>query len=142
MTLVALRRIGREREWLLGTRIVRAIGEAPLQDIVAREGECHLKLLRRAVLELSEAAYHTQTVLIGLAGLIVEVAAAGRPREAVAQPHLVGEAEGLLDGATQEAVRACRKLCFASRLIEGRARVVVDDARHRIAPVERTLRAT
>ena len=142
VALVALGRIGRERKWLLGTRVVCTIGETSLQDIVTRERERHLKLLRRAVLELSEAAYHTQTILIGLAGLIVEVATAGRPREAIAQPHLVGEAEGLLDGATQEAVRACGKLCFTPGLVKGRARVVIDDARHRIAPVERTLRAT
>ena len=142
VTLVALGGIGRKWEWLLGTRVVCAVGEATLLDVVAREGERHLKLLRRAILELSEAAYHTQAVLIGLTGLIIEVATAGRPREAVAQPHLIGEAEGLLDGATQEAVRACGELRFTPRLVEGRARVVVDDARHRIAPVERTLRAT
>ena len=119
MALVALGRIGRERKWLLGTRVVCTIGETSLLDVVAREGEGHLKLLRRTILELSEAAYHTQTVLIGLTGLIVEVATAGRPREAVAQPHLVGELEGLLDGATQESVRACCKLCFTPGLVKG-----------------------
>ena len=88
VALVALGCIGRERKWLLGTRVVCTIGETSLLDIVAREGEGHLKLLRRAILELSEATYHTQTILIGLTGLIVEVATAGRPRETVAQPHL------------------------------------------------------
>ena len=79
MTLIGLGGISYQRQSLLSRRVIGAIGEASLAHVVPREAQSHLQLGRRAILQLHEAPQHTETILVGSASLIVEVASAGRP---------------------------------------------------------------